>query len=64
MKQLSKTTRVILMILLIATVYYIALMIIWNKTSPNHKPTNALWNWKKEGYHENPIYDRYKPEKN
>jgi hypothetical protein len=52
--------KIILKILISITAFYIGIMLVWNFTNVNHKPTNLLWDVKKEGYQEDPLHDRYK----
>ncbi len=56
--KLNNNSRVMIKAVFGLLLFYFVLMILWNFTNTTHKPTNLLWDWKKEGYKENPLHDR------
>lgn len=41
-------------------IFYIVIMVSWNITNDTHKPSGILWDWRKEGYTDDPLWDRGK----
>lgn len=60
--QLNDNGKVIVKVMSVILVCYVVIFLIWNLTSPSHRPTGLLWDFRKEGYKANPIDDRWKRE--
>jgi hypothetical protein len=56
--KVNENTIVIAKVLVIMVFFYIAVMLVWNYSNTTHKPSNRLWDWRKEGYQVDPLYDR------
>lgn len=59
--KLSPTGKLVLKVLLTMILFYVVVFLVWNFTSPNHKPSSLFFDWRKEGYQSDPLHDRLKP---
>ncbi len=57
--QQESNRSVIVKIFVLMVAFYLVMMAIWYYSSPNHRPSNVFYDWRKEGYTQNPFEDRY-----
>jgi hypothetical protein len=57
--QINENWKGILIILSICLFAYISIFLIWNYTSAEgNRPSSLLWDNRRDGYQEDPLYDR------
>ncbi len=57
---LTQQQKYIAQIVGIVVVFYIVIFLAWNFSSPDsQKPSGILWDFRREGYQEDPLDDRY-----
>ena len=61
---MTQQQKYITQIVTIIAVFYVVIFLLWNYTSPDsQKPSGVLWDFRKQGYQENPLDDRYGTDK-
>jgi TRAP-type C4-dicarboxylate transport system permease small subunit len=58
MARMNENTKMVLKVLGVMLCFYLLLMVVWNVTNTNNKPSSFFWDWDKEGYQPDPLYDR------
>jgi hypothetical protein len=58
--KLNENGKAFLLVMLVLAIFYVLIFLAWNFTNKDHKPSGLLYDWRKEGYTEDPLGDRKK----
>jgi len=58
------TLEIIILVISICSVFYFLIFITWNysNSDPQNRPSGLFWDTRKDGFKEDPLYDRYREE--